>query len=77
MKPEDQQPVRRLIMPDPLAGMVFVGLVGRVYPVAEIDEQPVAPRRPTSARTPIQEDGESLLKEVLRLRSEGYRHRRF
>jgi steroid delta-isomerase-like uncharacterized protein len=56
MKPENLQPMRRLIMPDPLAGVVLLGLMGRVYAAAEIDEQPVAPCRLTGPGTPIHED---------------------
>jgi len=77
MKSVDRQPIRRLIMADSLAAVGLVGLIGRVYAAAEIDQQPVASCRPIGRRTPIQEHDESLLKEVLRLKSEAYRHRRF
>jgi hypothetical protein len=77
MKPRDLQPVRWLIIPEPLVGAILVGLIGRVYAVAEIDEQPVAPRRLIGPKSPTQEDGESLLNEALRLKREGYRYRHF
>jgi hypothetical protein len=63
-------------MPHPLAGITLVGAMGWVYAVAETNEQPAAPQGTTGATPPILEDGEPLLKEILRLKIDGYRHGR-
>ena len=77
MKPIDPQPALRLIVSDALAAITMVGAMGRVYAVIGLDQQPAASQSATDARPPVLEDGESLLKEVLRLKRDSYRHRHF
>jgi hypothetical protein len=63
----------RLIVADLLAAIGFAGIIGRVYRVDAMSEQSTAPRNPPYTL----EDGESLLKEALRLKMECYCHRHF